>query len=189
MVSDERPASLPDGARTPVPEAYQAPIDEALQHLYTQYYRFGAQLSAAPPPRLSLEALRQGPLAEVLSRLAQIAAGALPAERPQVLAAIDTVVELLFWPPGAETYTVPRAFWEQPLGRMLAQAKLRTYEPAELLSIGQAANLLNVARPTIYRWMDEKALDYVRDDLSGRTFVLRREVEALRHGAAEGQGE
>ena len=28
MVSDERPASLPDGARTPVPEAYQAVVCE-----------------------------------------------------------------------------------------------------------------------------------------------------------------
>ena len=185
MVSAEQPASRPDGARTPVPEAYQAPIDEALQHLYTQYYRFGSQLSATPPPRLSLEELRRGPLAEVLSRLAQIAAGAMQAERDEVLGAIDSVLQLLFWPPGAEAYTVPRVFWEQPLGRMLAQAKLRTYEPAELISIGQAANLLNVTRPTIYRWMDDKVLDYVREDLSGRTFVLRREVEALQRAAAE----
>jgi excisionase family DNA binding protein len=185
MVSDEQPASLPDGACAPVPAAYQAPVDEALQHLYTQYHRLGAHLSAASPPRLSLAELRRGPLAEVLSRLAQIAAGEQPAEREPVLAAIDAVLQLLFWPPGAETYTVPRTFWEQPLGRLLAQAKLRAYAPGELMSIGQAAHVLSVTRPTIYRWMDEQALDYVRDDMSGRTFVVRREVEALRDTAAE----
>ena len=59
-------------------------------------------------------------------------------------------------------------------------AKLRSFEPTELVSIGQAANVLKVTRPTIYRWMDDKALDYVRDDMSGRTFVVRQDVEAMK---------
>ena len=30
--------------------------------------------------------------------------------------------------------------------------------------------------------MDDKALDYVRDDTSGRTFVVRQDVEAMKAG-------
>ncbi|CAA9587369.1 MAG: hypothetical protein AVDCRST_MAG88-4173, partial [uncultured Thermomicrobiales bacterium] len=124
--------------------------------------------------------LREGPLGEDLSRLAQIAGGVLQAGRDEVLGAIDSVLQLLFWPVGADAYTVPRSFWEQPLGKMLSLAKLRSFEPNDLLSIGQAATVLKVTRPTIYRWMDDKALDYVRDDMSGRTFVVRQDVEAMK---------
>ena len=63
---------------------------------------------------------------------------------------------------------------------MLSLAKLRSFEPSDLVSIGNAANILNVTRPTIYRWMDDKSLDYVRDDMSGRTFVVRQDVEAMK---------
>lgn len=102
------------------------------------------------------------------------------------------MLQLLFWPVGAEFYTVPRSFWEQPLGQMLALAKLRSLNPDDLVSIGQAANLLGVSRAVIYRWVDERALDWVRDDASGRNFVIREDVEALRAdlaaiGAAEAE--
>ena len=75
---------------------------------------------------------------------------------------------MLFWPAAAEDYTVPRSFWDTDLGRMLALAKYRAYDP-ELVSIGSAAQQLGVTRPTIYRWMDDRTLNYVRDDMSGRT--------------------
>ncbi len=80
---------------------------------------------------------------------------------------------------------MPRSFWEQPLGKMLSLAKLRSYEPTELISIGQAANVLKVTRPTIYRWMDDRTLNYVRDDMSGRTFVVRRDIDNLKWVALE----
>jgi excisionase family DNA binding protein len=156
----------------PVTDEYQGVVDEALQLVYSQHYRIISRLYPSAMTRVSLEQLREGPLGEDLSRLAQIAAGAL--------GAIDSVLQLLFWPVGAESYTVPRSFWEQPLGKMLSLAKLRSFEPTELVSIGQAANVLKVTRPTIYRWMDDKALDYVRDDMSGRTFVVRQDVEAMK---------
>ena len=76
---------------------------------------------------------------------------------------------MLFWPAAAEDYTVPRSFWDTDLGRMLALAKYRAYDPTELVSIGSAAQQLGVTRPTIYRWMDDRTLNYVRDDMSGRT--------------------
>jgi excisionase family DNA binding protein len=97
-----------------------------------------------------------------------------------VLSVIDDVLQLLFTPPYGEDYMVPRNFWESELGRLLSMAKYRTYEPAELISIGHAAQQLGVTRPTIYRWMDDRMLGYVRDEMSGRTFVVREDVEALR---------
>jgi excisionase family DNA binding protein len=59
---------------------------------------------------------------------------------------------------------------------MLSLAKLRCHSTADLIGIGKAADLLNVSRPTIYRWMDDGTLDYVRDDLSDRIFLIRRSV-------------
>ncbi len=163
-----------------VPDDYRSVIDEALQLVYSQHYRIISRLYPAAMTRITLEQLREGPLGEDLARLGRIAAGQERAGRDEVLGAIDSVLQLLFWPVGAETYTVPRSFWEQPLGKMLSLAKLRSYEPTELISIGAAANVLKVTRPTIYRWMDDKALDYVRDDMSGRTFVVRHDVEAMK---------
>jgi ABC-type ATPase with predicted acetyltransferase domain len=46
-----------------------------------------------------------------------------------------------------------------------------------------------VTRPTIYRWMDERTLNYVVDDMTGRTFVVRRDIENLRRVAEEFIGE
>ena len=80
---------------------------------------------------------------------------------------------------------VPRSFWEIPLGRLLAQAKLQAFDRSELVSIGNAAQQLGVTRPTIYRWMDERTLNYVVDDMTGRTFVVRRDIDNLKR-VAEG---
>jgi excisionase family DNA binding protein len=159
---------------------YSGIVDEALQLVYSQHHRIISRLFPAAVTRINIEQLREGPLGEDLSRLAQIAAGRMRAGREEVLGAIDAVLQLLFWPVGSETYTVPRSFWEQPLGKMLSLAKLRSFEPSDLVSIGNAATILNVTRPTIYRWMDDKSLDYVRDDMSGRTFVVRQDVEAMK---------
>ena len=98
--------------------------------------------------------------------------GRSTAPQEQVLAAVESIVQLLFWPAGAADYAVPRAFWETDLGLMLARAKFRAFAPTELLGITTAAARLGVARPTIYRWVDERVLDSVRDEVSGRTFVL-----------------
>ena len=107
------------------------------------------------------------------------------------MSAIDSVLQILFWPVAADDYTVPRTFWDTELGRMLALAKYRAYDPTELVSIGSAAQQLGVTRPTIYRWMDDRTLNYVRDDMSGRTFVVRRDIDNLKKVAAElsAQGE
>src|SRR5690606_9177457 len=129
---------------------------------------------------LTIVQLREGPRGQDLARLAALARGEVREAKERVLDAIESVLQILFWPPGAEDYSVPRSFWETDLGRMISMAKFRAYEPTELVSIGNAAQQLGVTRPTIYRWMDDRTLGYGRDEMSGRTFVVRADVESLR---------
>jgi len=164
-----------DGER----QNYQEVIDQALDLVYAQHHRLTDQLY---PDRvgcrdLTIEQMRQGQLGQDLKKLAMLAQGQIKEPKEKVLQAIDSVVQLLFWPIAAEDYSVPRSFWDTGLGKMLALAKFRAFEPHELVSIGSAAQQLNVTRPTIYRWMDERLLNYVRDDMSGRTYVVRRDID------------
>ena len=164
---------------------YQPVIDQALQVVYSHHHRLISQLYPSAFEPLSLDALRDGPLGRDLSKLARLARGEVREQKEHVLTAIDSIVQLLFWPAAADDYTVPRSFWDSELGRMLALAKFRAFEPNELVSIGNAAQQLNVTRPTIYRWMDDRTLSYVKDDMSGRTFVVRKDIENLKRVAAE----
>ena len=75
----------------------------------------------------------------------------MPAD--QVFQSVRAILDLLFWPAGADVYEVQHPFWTEPLGKMLSQAKWRSIDRAELMSIGAAAEQLGVTRPTIYRWM------------------------------------
>ena len=170
------------------PRDYQEVMDNALQLVYSHHYRLVSQLMPEAFQPLSLEQLRSGPLGQDLLRLARLARGQIREPKDQVLEAIDSVVQLLFWPAAAEDYSVPRTFWDTDLGRMLALAKYRAFEPNELVSIGNAAQQLGVTRPTIYRWMDDRTLNYVRDDMSGRTFVVRRDIDTLKRVAQEFEG-
>jgi excisionase family DNA binding protein len=159
--------------------AEAATIDQALRLAYSQLHRFAARLapgSLAPP---SLAQLRAGPLGCDLRRLAALGRGEDTAPQDQVLAAVESVVQLLFWPAAGETFQVPRAFWETDLGLLLARAKFRAFASTELVGITTAAVRLGVARPTIYRWVDDRVLDSVRDEVSGRTFVIGRDVAGV----------
>jgi excisionase family DNA binding protein len=165
---------------------YQETIDEALRIVYSHHHRLVTRLFPDAERPLNMDALRAGPLGRDLRILAQLARGEVREAKEIVLERIDSVLQLLFWPPMAEDYSVPRAFWESPLGRMMSMAKYRAYEPSELVSIGAAAQRLGVTRPTIYRWMDERHLGYVRDEMSGRTFVVQRDVDSLLSESQDG---
>lgn len=155
-------------------------IDNALQLVYSHHHRLVSQLVPEAFRPLTLDQLRNGPLGHDLLRLAQIAQGQFQIPKEQVLDAIDSVLQLFFWPAAAEDYSVPRAFWDTDFGRMLALAKYRAYEAKELVTINEAAQILGVTRPTIYHWMDDRTLSYVREDMSGRTFVVRRDIDKLK---------
>ena len=164
---------------------YQDVVDQALQLVYSHHHRLLSQLNPAAFQSLLLDQLRQGPLGQDLLRLAALARGESREPKERVLSAIESVLQLLFWPAAADDYTVPRSFWDTDLGKMMALAKYRAFDASELVSIGNAAQQLGVTRPTIYRWMDDRTLNYVRDDMSGRTFVVRRDIDNLKRVAME----
>jgi len=168
---------------------YQDVVDQALQIVYSHHHRLISQLHPAAFQPLTIDQLRQGPLGQDLRRLAALARSEIREPKERVLSAIESIVQLLFWPAAADDYTVPRSFWDTDLGKMLALAKYRAFDASELVSIGNAAQQLGVTRPTIYRWMDDRTLNYVRDDMSGRTFVIRRDIDNLKRVAAEFEGQ
>lgn len=170
------------------PREYQDVIDQALQLVYSHHHRLVSRLCPTAFQPLSLDQLRGGPLGDDLRRLGLLAKGQVREPKERVLTAIDSVLQLLFWPAAAEDYSVPRSFWDTELGRMMALAKFRAFEAGELVSIGTAAQQLGVTRPTIYRWMDDRTLNYVRDDMSGRTFVVRRDIDNLKRIAMDAIG-
>ncbi len=163
---------------------FQDTIDKTLRLVYSQMHRYHVKLFGKAPDAVSVEGLRDGPLGRDLYHLGRLARGEEQANQEDVFRAVNSVLELLFWPAGEDQYQVPRSFWEESLGKMLSQAKLRAVDPSELMSIGNAAQQLGVTRPTIYRWMDDQTLNYVRDEMSGRTFVFRHDVEHMKEDAA-----
>lgn len=164
---------------------HQPAIDQALRLVDGEDQRLATRLTPKAPAPRSLAQLRAGPLGQDLQRLALVADGRSEEPREQVLSAIDSVLHLLCWSAGSEHLGVPRTFWDTDLGRMLARAKYRTFAARDLVGIAAAARQLGVTRTTIYRWMDDGSLGYVRDDRSGRTYVVRQGLEQRQPAAAE----
>jgi|SRR5215212_6833005 len=164
---------------------YSQAIDKALLQVDRMHRFLLSRLDADANEELTLEELRAGPLGRDLQHLAAYAQGQVFEDSRLVRSAIDSVLEILFWPTASEDYSVPRTFWDTDLGRMLSHARLRAYKPDELVSLEEAARLLGVSTPTIYRWMDDRTLVWVRDDNNGRTWVVRRDIEQLKRKAAE----
>ena len=159
----------------------QAVIDQALELVFSEACRLGDRIGMPQATAMTLADLRAGPFGRDLARLALVAAGSAQESRESVIQAIDEVLQLLFWPAGSGEYTVPRTFWATDLGRMLARAKFRAFGPTDLLGITSAAQRLGVSRPTVYRWMDNRMLDYVHDEVSGRTFIVGHDIDRYEH--------
>lgn len=164
---------------------YDPIIDQTLRLIHSQLHRYHRHLAGGGPETISLDQLRAGPLGQDLTRLARIARGEERVEPEQVFQSVRAVLDLLFWPAGADEYEVPHAFWTEPLGKMLSQAKWRSTDRNDLMSIGAAAEQLGVARPTIYRWMYAGAVESVRDDTSDRFYVLRRDIDHIQTDATQ----
>lgn len=169
-----------------IPREYQTVVEEGLQLLYAHHYRVIFRLYPSAMVRISLDDLRSGPVGQDLARLAQIAAGVVTAPADEVRSAIDSILQLFFWPLGTASYSIPRDFWHHHLGQMLSLAKLRSFQAEELISVAEAAKRLGVTRRTIYRWLDDRSLDWVHDTGSGRVLVVRADVEAMHADMASG---
>ena len=162
-----------------MPIDYEPIIDQTLRLIHSQLHRYHRRLTGAAPETVSVEQLRSGPLGQDLQRLARIARGEEREPAEQVFQSVRAILDLLLWPAGADTYEVQHPFWTEPLGKMLSQAKWRSVDRADLMSIGAAADQVGVARPTIYRWMYAGAVESVRDDTSDRFYVMRRDIDHI----------
>lgn len=158
---------------------FQEIIDKTLRLVYSQEYRYFLKMFGRSPEGPSVDDLRHGPLGRDLAWLARIAVDKEDAPATDVYRAVNSVLELLFWPAGEDMYEVPPSFWSEPLGKMLSQAKFRATDPADLMSISNAAKLLDVSLPRIYRWILEGVFQSITDGVEGRTYVLRSDVEEL----------
>jgi excisionase family DNA binding protein len=166
-------------------ERYHEAIDAALLKVYRHDRRLLDLVDPGGVRELTLEELREGPLGRDLRLLADYAQRHVYADRRLVPLAVDSVLQVLFWPVAADDYVVPRSFWDTDLGQMLGRAKLHSYRPDELVSVDEAVRLLGVTAPTLYRWMDDRTLGYVRDDANGRTRIVRRDIDRLKRKVAE----
>jgi excisionase family DNA binding protein len=171
-----------DDASTPNPGRV---IDETLALVYSQCLRLTGALAPGAFGPLPLAELRASPLGGDLRRLAAVAAGERDEPADEVLSAVEATLGLLFWPTAADDYTIPRAFWETALGRVLARAKLRALATQGLVEVGEAAARLGVTRPTVWRWLDDGVLDGVRDETTGWTLVPERAIARMERVAAE----
>lgn len=167
-----------EGLIVPLSGVWQQTIDDVLRVLLSHTHRIATALYPEGQP-LSIEQARQSRVGRDLATLARLASGELKLPRSGVDEILQAVLQIMFWPPMADDYLVPRALWETGLGRMLSMARFSSFESNELMSIGQAAARLEITRPTLYRFMDDGVLNFVRDERVGRVYVVRRDVDAL----------
>lgn len=169
----------------PLPTDDQLAVDTALTTVYVCHHRLLSQIFPAAFQPLALRDLREGPLGRDLAHLARYARGEVRAPGPRVRAAVESVLQLLFWPAAADDYVVPARFWDTAVGGILMAAKYRSFEKVELIDVAAAAERLGVGRATVLRWMDDRTLDHVRDGLTGSVWVVRRDVENVLRVARE----
>jgi excisionase family DNA binding protein len=164
---------------------YQDVIDMTLQLVYSHDHRLICQLYPPAFDPLTLSQLREGALGQHLKSLVDLAREERRIPKKRALAATETILQLLFWPAAADDYSVPWSFWDTDLGRMLSRIKRQAYRPNELMTIEEAAEAFGVSRLTVYRWIRNGTLDFVRNDVTGRPFVVRHDVAHLKRVAAE----
>jgi hypothetical protein len=170
---------------SPLPPTEQAAIDQALQLVYTEHHRLNHLLGLAGTPSPTIAELRRSLLGEDLRRLALYGLGHTDEKPEDVLTAVESTLQVLFWATAANDYEVPLAFWRTTLGRMLGRAKRRALAAEGLVGIGATARLLGVDEPTVERFIAERLLDAVPNATGGRTLVGRRSVDRLLAVAAE----
>ena len=187
-VSEEPALSGNDGLaneREPTEFRYPRAIDKALLQVYQQHRRLALWLYPDGFRELTLDHLREGPLGRDLRRLAAYAQGQAYETVNRPSRQLTPCCRCCSGRLRPTDYWVPRFFWDTDLGRMLNRAKLRSYKPDELVSLGQAA------RPARCHHTDHLSLDgrshlgWVRDDNNGRTWIVRREIEQLKRKATE----
>jgi hypothetical protein len=124
----------------------------------------------------SLAELRQSPLGQDLRLLV---ASSESGASEQVRDTAGRVADLLLRPLAAEGLVIPTWFWGTAIGRIVARAIHGTYRPGELISVPEAADILQITPETVLGWTRDGGIAAVPDD-AGRLLVPRDAVERRR---------
>jgi hypothetical protein len=151
-----------------------------VQDLVREVQPLGRSAAEASVGQWSIDELRSSRLGQDLVDIAHFAEGIWP----QTLAtSIEPVVKRVYQALFGNSLStsevhLPRHFHRTPLGLLISQANALLYQEEDLLSPGSAWRQLDVARQTIYDWVEEGKLTPVH--LNGQMMLLRREVEVLK---------
>ncbi len=162
-------------------EADRIVCDLAL--LSTQSYQLtlGIELNSSSVER-PLDELRAAPLGRKLDYICAVARGDLQDPPDRVAEVVDSVLQTLFWTPGVRKPRIPFHFWRRSLlGREIARARILTYPPGRLVSLGDAAKELELPAERVKGLLEALQLDYFYDLDSGAGWVIPPEsMAALR---------
>lgn len=138
-----------DTTRRPLPATERdrdaAVIGQVLALLAGESRRIAAYLTGSAGPRVDVTALRTGPAGRDLARLGAIARGEATGEPDRVEEAVESILQLLFWPAGARDYEVPDWFWRTDLGTIFLAA-------ADHAGVGDAPAVAPRHQPGPGRW-------------------------------------
>jgi hypothetical protein len=126
----------------------------------------------------TLAELRQSPLGQDL-RLLAVAGYGDAMSQVQVRETASRVTDLLLRPLAAEGMVVPAWFWSTAIGRIVARAASASYGDAGLMSITDAADLLDIAPALVIGWTIDGAITAIPDE-NGRLMVPRETIEKRR---------
>lgn len=162
---------------------YQQAIDEVLSTL--SFYRgdltrdlsFQAQIDGSDRP-FTPEELRQGPLGQALSLLADVAEGESTTSRGEIYETWQHVHERLFAPPFANAYAIPEGFYSTTLGEMLQAARGRTFDEQELYTVIEAARELGLHVMYLYQLIQRNKLAAI--EVKGKKMISASEVARMK---------
>lgn len=169
-----------------IPEQYQTAITEFLRTYYEER-KFGVEQDFMQTclPILDDVQLARSPLGQELAIMALAAAGQIDradAETAdEVYECCQSMAERMFAAPGMPAfYDIPNAFWETPIGDIVARAMM-WYERDELITLAEAAKLAGVALTTLTNRIERGALRAYTDpdahERQGRRLVRRSDVQ------------
>jgi hypothetical protein len=172
-----------------IPEQYKTIIEEfTLQYYERRRWELEQGFLGIQISIIDMDVIQGSALAAQLAEIARAAAGELEHTddgwtEGVVYEGIQDLCERLFSPPGlGAAYTIPRDFWESPLGQMVGRAFIWTKND-QLITQAEAAKIKGVTTQAISNAVREgRLIGYIDPDAperQGRTLVSKADVENM----------
>lgn len=174
----EQPVSLQvAGAMPSLPNPFDE--DETLDQVLRLVANHHGSLGVAIGRRAfspSIAELRQSPLGRDLKTLTR--AVACKTRPEDVVAAAERVRDVLLRPIASAGAAVPEWFWNTALGQIMARAERIALEPDGVLTVNQAATVLDAEPRQIETWIASGLLASLPGERDG-VVIPREEVERM----------